>query len=254
MWKTLRVSILLIILVIIGINTLQEKADLNWKNSFFVAVYPVNADGSAHTQQYIQSLKERDFDVVAETLNQQAKHYGLSLYQPLNLMLGQAVNQIPPAPPASHQWFKVVMWSLQLRYYSWKYQQRFELKPNIQLFVLYHDPKKFKALSHSTALAKGRVGRINLFASDQQHEQNMVILAHELLHTLGASDKYDMENNLPIYPDGFANSQQQPLYPQKKAELMGGRIPLSPTKAMIPDRLSQTIIGEKTAREIGWVK
>lgn len=253
MWKKLRVSILLLILVIIVINTMQEKAELNWKNSFFVAVYPINADGSVQTERYIQSLTQQDFEPVAESLNQQAKQYSLPLYRPINLMLGHAVTQIPPAPPSSDQWLKVMMWSLKMRYYGWKHQQDFKLKPNIQLFVLYYDPRNFNVLSHSTALAKGRIGRVNLFASTQQHEQNMVVLAHELLHTLGATDKYDLATNLPIYPDGFAH-QQQPLYPQHQAELMAGRIPVSPSKAVIPNSLAQTVVGVKTAREIGWVK
>lgn len=254
MWKNFRVLILLLILSFVIIKSFQENADLNWKNSFFVAVYPINADGSPQTQQYIQSLRSSDFEVVSDTLNSEAKRYGLSLYRPINLMLGSQVTQLPPSPPINGSYLDVIVWSLKLRYYGWKYQQEFKLKPKINLYVLYYDPVKFPVLSHSTALAKGRVGKVNLFASQKQHEQNMVIVAHELLHTLGATDKYDFANNLPIYPDGFANSQQQPLYPQIKAELMAGRVALTPTRAVTPDRLNQTVIGEKTAREIGWLK
>jgi hypothetical protein len=254
MWKKFRVMLLLVILAFVIISMLQEKADLNWKSSFFVAVYPINADGSTLTQQYIQSLQTQDFEAVATALNEQAKQYGIKLYRPINLMLGQPIIQAPPLPPHDGQWIDAILWSLKLRYYHWQNKQEFDLTPKIHLYVLYYDPKKHPILSHSTALAKGRIGRVNLFASQRQHQQNMVILAHELLHTLGASDKYDMANNLPIYPDGFANRQQQPLYPQKKAELMGGRIQLSRSKAVIPESLDQTMIGEKTAREIGWVK
>lgn len=254
MWKRFRIVILMLILLYVIINSLYAQADLNWKNSFFVAVYPINADGSPNTQQYIQTLKRSDFEVVADRLNDEAKRYGLSLYRPINLMLGKPVTTLPPTPPINGSYFDVIMWSLKLRYYGWKHQQDFKLKPKIHLYVLYHDPAKSSVLLHSTALANGRIGRINLFASQHQHEQNMVIVAHELLHTLGATDKYDFANNLPIYPDGFANSQQQPLYPQTKAELMGGRVALNPNKAVIPERLDQTVVGEKTAREIGWLK
>ena len=109
-------------------------------------------------------------------------------------------------------------------------------------------------LSHSTALNKGRIGRVNLFGDKNYAKQNLVILAHELLHTLTATDKYDLETTLPVYPDGFAEPNKQPPYPQDFAELMGGRVPISEAKAQIPKSLGQTLIGEKTAREIGWLR
>jgi hypothetical protein len=45
-----------------------------------------------------------------------------------------------------------------------------------------------------------------------------------------------------------------PRYPQHKAELMGGRVAISPQQAVIPSDLNQTLIGAKTAQEIGWTK
>jgi hypothetical protein len=82
----------------------------------------------------------------------------------------------------------------------------------------------------------------------------MVILAHELLHTLNATDKYDLSTTLPVYPDGYAEPGKTPLYPQDFAELMGGRIPHSEASAEIPKNLKQTLIGDITAREIGWLR
>ena len=46
----------------------------------------------------------------------------------------------------------------------------------------------------------------------------------------------------------------EPRYPQEFAEIMGGRIPLSPTQAEMPRSLLETMVGERTAREIGWLK
>ena len=128
------------------------------------------------------------------------------------------------------------------------------VKPDIRLYLLYHNPATSPRLSHSTALNKGRIGRVNLFGSNEYAKQNLVILAHELLHTLTATDKYDLQTNLPAYPEGFAEPNKEPRYPQDFAELMGGRVPMTETKAEIPKSLEQTLIGEKTAREIGWIK
>jgi hypothetical protein len=78
-------------------------------------------------------------------------------------------------------------------------------------------------------------------------------MAHELLHTLGSTDKYALGTNLPLYPHGFADPAAEPRYPQTKAELMAGRIPLDARTATIPRDLEQTLIGPITATEIGWL-
>ncbi|MGQ0442188.1 MAG: hypothetical protein ACT4OH_01905, partial [Methylophilaceae bacterium] len=145
-------------------------------------------------------------------------------------------------------------WSLQFRWFAWNNSPEMPVKPDIRLYLLYHDPASHPVLSHSTALNKGRVGRVNLFGNRSYAKQNLVIVAHELLHTLSATDKYDLGSGLPIYPDGYAIPDKQPLYPQDFAELMGGYVPMSETKTKIPTSLRQTLIGHKTAREIGWVK
>jgi hypothetical protein len=79
------------------------------------------------------------------------------------------------------------------------------------------------------------------------------VIAHEILHTLGASDKYDMATQQPIFPDGYANPDRLPPYPQQSAEIMGSRIPQSKTESAMPPNLNYTVIGQKTANEIKWV-
>jgi hypothetical protein len=103
-------------------------------------------------------------------------------------------------------------------------------------------------------LQKGRIGSVNLFASNKQTEQNKVVLAHELLHAFGASDKYDLATGQPMYPAGYAYPDQQPLFPQAKAELMAGHIPTSQTQSKMPESIDETLVNEITAIEIGWKK
>jgi hypothetical protein len=63
-----------------------------------------------------------------------------------------------------------------------------------------------------------------------------------------------LATKLTAYPDGFAEPDKSPRFPQDFAELMGGRVPVSEAQADIPKSLAQTLIGEKTAKEIGWLK
>jgi hypothetical protein len=71
------------------------------------------------------------------------------------------------------------------------------------------------------------------------------------MHTLGATDKY-AANNMPDYPAGYAEPYREPLFPQTAAEIMGGRIPLSPTRARMPESLDEVVVGVQTAAEIHW--
>ena len=64
----------------------------------------------------------------------------------------------------------------------------------------------------------------------------------------------DPATNLPFYPEGFAEPAREPRFPQDFAEIMGGRIPLSPAEADIPRSLAVTLVGAATAQEIGWQK
>jgi len=104
----------------------------------------------------------------------------------------------------------------------------------------------------STALDKGLIAIANLFADVQARATNQIVVAHELLHTLRATDKYSLASNAPSYPDGYAVPDARPLLPQTKAELMAGRIPLDERRAEMPSDLRQVVIGPATAREIGW--
>ena len=131
---------------------------------------------------------------------------------------------------------------------------RQEGSPSVTLYLNFYDPQFNRILKHSTALEKGRIGSVNLFASSKQAQQNQIVLAHELLHAFGASDKYDLNTGLPLYPQGYADPHLQPLYPQKRAEIMTGHIPLSADKSRMAENLQQTMVSRQTATEIGWLK
>lgn len=254
MWRNLRIIILLLILATVVQQTWLDKAALDWKHNFYVAVYPVNADGSEQVAAYIKTLTRDDFEPMAEYFAEEGARYSLGMRRPVEVQLGDVVNEVPPAPPNGGSILSTMFWSLKFRWFAWNNSPKVNVKPDIRLYLLYHDPATTPALSHSTALNKGRVGRVNLYGNKSYAKQNLVIVAHELLHTLSATDKYDLSTTLPSYPDGFAEPDKSPRYPQDFAELMGGRVPVSETQAEIPRSLAQTLIGDKTAREIGWLK
>ena len=254
MFKAIRIFILLIILATVIQQTFLDKADLDWKHNFYVAVYPANADGSAQVAAYIKTLTREDFEPMAAYFAQEGARYNVAKSRPVEVQLGDTVTEIPPAPPTDGSLLSTIFWSLKFRLFAFNHSPKVPVKPDIRLYLLYYNPATSPVLSHSTALYKGRIGRVNLFGNSEYAKQNLVILAHELLHTLTATDKYDLQTTLPAYPDGFAEPDKQPRYPQDFAELMGGRVPINESKAEIPQSLTQTLIGDKTAHEIGWLK
>ena len=141
-----------------------------------------------------------------------------------------------------------------MRYWAWHVAREVGPPAHIQLFVLYNDPKLHPRVPHSLGLQKGLLGVVHVFASKRDAGGNNVVIAHELLHTLGATDKYDPVTDQPVYPEGYAEPGRMPLYPQYLAEVMGGRIPLSATHSEIPGSLKRAVIGRATAVEINWLE
>lgn len=252
MWKTIRISVLLVILVIVALDAWRDQ-NQNWNQPIHVVLHPINADGQPQTEHYIQQLKASDFTDAKVFLQQQAQNYRK---QPtyFDFILGRQLHQLPPKIPDQANMLQVMLWSLKFRFYAWWQHQPSDGNSTVTLYLNYYDPQTMNELKHSTALEKGRIGVVNLFASTRQQQQNNVVLTHELLHAFGATDKYNLETGQPIYPVGYVNPDQQPRYPQKMAELMAGVIPISSQSSKMPLSLEQTIIGSLTAQEIGWLK
>ena len=78
-------------------------------------------------------------------------------------------------------------------------------------------------------------------------------VGHELLHTVGATDRYDAGGHARD-PDGLADPGLVPPYPQVHAEWMVGEVPLGPGRGRLPESIDELRVGPVTAREIGWVE
>lgn len=252
MWKNIRVAILLVVLLVVAVNAYRDQ-NQNWNQPIHILLHPINADGLATTQHYIQQLQQDDFAEVKQYLEKNSQQYrGQSSY--FMIQVGRELQQIPPKMSEQPSILNNILWSLKFRFYAWKQHQSVDGSPSLTLYLNFYDPKQSRELKHSTALERGRIGSVNLFASSKQATQNNVVLVHELLHGFGATDKYNLNNGEPIFPIGYAQADRQPLYPQTEAEIMGGRIPLSEHKSKMPNDLNETVISILTAKEVGWVR
>ncbi len=256
MFKRIRVAILLYILAFTALgNFLAAARSTDWDETLWVDVYPINADGSPRTQAYIENLKAEDFAKIEEYFSGEAERFGVSLAQPFRVELGpQADSDIPELAPTPSM-LDTLIWSLRMRWFAMRVDASVgRPSPDIKLFALYYEESDMAVLDRSTALERGLIAIAKVYAGRSSRGANQIVMAHELLHTLGATDKYDLGSNLPIYPHGYASPDLQPRYPQRAAELMAGRIPLDERRAEMPDGLHSTLVGPVTAAEIGWLE
>jgi hypothetical protein len=243
-----------LMITIAGGSYLSRLRSTSWKEPLWVTVYPILGDDSPATRKYTDRLTVRYFEEIERFMEAETTRYGVDIERPVRVDVGELVTGLPPPPPATNNPVRIAYWSLKLRMWARSATENQPgPAPNIRLFLVYHDPEKRTKVPHSLGLQEGYIGVVHVFADRRMQGRNNVVIAHEMLHTLGATDKYAMSNNLPLHPEGYANPGQNPLYPQKRAEIMGGRIPLSRSKAVMPDSLETVIAGTRTAAEIRWI-
>ncbi len=255
MFKQVRILFALIILLFVSASAyLTKERVTSWNKPLYVYVYPINGDGSQSTQSYINGLSDNRFAAISRYMSQQATKYINVTTEPFIISISPQVKSKPPLPPIGGNIPQVMWWSMKLRFWTWTHNTDPRPAPDIQIFVVYYDPNNVERVPHSIGLAKGLIGVVHAFSSNQYNQSNNIVIAHELLHTVGATDKYNLQTTQPIYPEGYADPQQRPLYPQHRAELMGGKIPTSKTQSTMPRSFRRTTIGPITALEIRWDK
>lgn len=254
-FKDIRVLILLLILLFVALDQFFMKVNTSdWDEPLRVVIYPINGDQSSESSDYIATLNEGDFSAINQFMRREAARYGIAISDPLDVRMGPEIGEIPPLPPTGKSVLDTILWSLNFRYWAFTVDTYNGPKPDIRIFTLYYDPKVHKRLPHSTGIEQGMLSIVHGFSHTKTAQSNNFVITHEMLHTLGATDKYSFQNNQPIFPEGYAEPEKKPLYPQRYAEVMGGRVPLDQMRSEIPKGLNEAIIGPLTAWEIGWVK
>lgn len=252
--RDLRIAVLLLVLLAVALGSWQARhMATDWKEPLWIAVHPLNGDGSTTVDAALAALEVQDFLALEAFFTREARRYGITLESPVTLRLAPRLHVSPPLPPRDRGLLATAWWSLRLRWWSFGIGRQDSSPPaDIRLYARYFDSTQVARLDHSLGLQEGRIGILNLFAGDAYTGRNHVVIAHETLHTLGATDKYDPASNLPRYPDGYAAPHREPRHPQSRAEIMGGRIPLTADRARMPETLDEVMVGTATAREIRW--
>jgi len=211
MAKGIRIAFLVFVLATVAVGAWQTQSRTqSWQRTLDVIVYPVNGDRREITSAYIESLSNESFDSIRGFMRREAERYKADLVTPVDVFLGPQVSTLPPAPPKGGATAGIIVWSLKLRYWAWRNDDYPGSRPDIRIFAVFYDPATTQQVEHSVGLKEGLIGVANVFAVNHMTEENNVVVAHELLHTLGATDKYDPITTQPLFPVGFADPENSP--------------------------------------------
>ena len=255
MWRKIRIGVLLLILAVVAWNHWYDRlSTTDWDETLTVGIFPIDDADDEQAAGYIARLTTADVAEVEAFLNEEAAGYGIGIARPVSVQMFPVVAEPPPERAADAGVFGNMWWSLKMRTYARRASLSSGLpRPQVRIFVRYHNPEFTNRLPHSVGMQKGLVGVVHAFASSRMRGSNNVVIAHEILHTLGATDKYNPATNAPVYPDGYAEPDREPRFPQQFAEVMAGRFALSPSSIEMPASLDEVVVGQATALEIRWV-
>jgi hypothetical protein len=253
-WRKLRIAILLFMLAVAAYSNWYDRlSTTDWDETLWIGVFPVNADEGQAGESYVASLTTERLADIERFINEEAHRYGVAIDRPVRVDLYPEVAEKPPLHDADGSMLATMWWSLRIRMYARRNSHPpGRPRPQIRIFVMYHDPSFSRSVPHSVGLQRGLVGVVHAYAERAMAPANSVVIAHEILHTLGATDKYDVASLAPLYPSGYGEPDLEPRYPQTLTEIMAGRYALDAHTFEMPDSLSSVVVGEATALEISW--
>ena len=254
-FKLFRVVLLLSILFVIVVSTwMTEKRMAAWERPILVTIFPIAGDEDTNTLEFARNVELSYFADVNRFFDRESVPYGFNVTPAFRFQLAPVSSELPPEVPGQFSPAGIAWWSLKMRWWSWMKDLKSDLvSPDIQMYVLFHGFNGSSEVGISVGMRKGRYGIVKAYAKESMTPHNLVVFAHELLHVLGATDKYVLSTGEPIFPQGFADPNQRPLFPQLKAEIMGGRIPLNSFSSKRAGSLEECRIGRLTGKEIGFL-
>ncbi len=253
-----RVRIGILLLVLAGVllfawhDVRSRRARTDWRRTLVVGVTivrvgPVDAAAIEAVRGRVHALEDR--------LEEEARAWG-STTRPFELVIKGPVDMLEgppvlagdgPADLARYTWDR------------WRYVAAVDERVggstrglDSRIFLVVR-PAEGKAPRNIEGLSEqgGRIGIVEVDLGEDMADFALFVVAHELFHTLGATDKYDASGDV-LLPDGLAEPELEPQLPQRYVELMARHRPVAPGVSKPPESLDELRVGARTASEIGW--
>jgi len=232
----------------------SRRARTEWEHPVEVAVALVEL-GTVDPRA-VEALRAR-FPALEARLASEYHRHGGRLAVPVHFTVfgPVAVDRAPPPDP------EATLSSLARHAYEqWRWTHAVDVGCSLparrfdsRIYVLVRVPREaHRDWVEGSSELGGRVGVARIDLDATVIDLALFVVTHELLHTLGASDKYDAAGRALI-PEGLVEPHRIPLYPQRSAEVMTRNLVLAPGSERPPDSLSELGVGAGTAAEIGWL-
>jgi hypothetical protein len=257
-----RVGVLLAVLagvLLWGWNDVRSRRARNdWDHTLVVAIAlvrlePIDDVAIVALRKQLPALEDR--------LSAELARYRPGAPHPFRFELKDPIDgSAPPAGPASDGPVDLAKYAYALRSYVNDIDQRARIDASlydVRIYVALRRPRQAEVtLAEGRSQQGGRIGivEVELDTDAEGAHLPLVVVAHELMHTLGASDKYDPGSGRTLVPLGLAEPDRVPLFPQRYAEIMARNRPISATEEKVPESFEQIAVGPATAREIRWLR
>jgi len=236
-------------------NDIRDRRERNsWQRPLQVGFVLLRA--GPVSDEAMLSLRARVADLEAHLrsefqywTNDDREPFRFSLYGPLDI-------DTPPPESYSDKLTDLAYFA----YQQWRYLRevdkradvpRSQLDSRIYLVVRPANPGELQFVEGQSEQG-GRIGIVGVQLDESMVDFALFVATHELMHTLGASDKYDELGHATV-PDGLAEPDRVPTYPQEFIEVMARNRPIAPDVEEPPAGLEELRVGQKTAQEIGWI-
>jgi hypothetical protein len=260
----IRVSILLFILFVVVLYALRDlhsrRARKDWDKTLDVAVVLLHVNGTtAVDPEAIRLLKDRSDSLEQRLATEAQRHRGPSAMKPFRVkVFGPVETTEAPPTPASDSPVDLAKQAVDLE----RWLRDIDPKAGVvadhwdtRIYVTIRGPQsELQSFVEGQSQQDGRIGMVSVELDASMADLTLIVVAHELMHTLGASDKYDPASGRTRIPDGLAEPNRSPLYPQSFAEIMARNRPISVALEAIPLSIDEMAVGPLTAKEIGWIR
>jgi len=253
----IRVAVLLAILVGVLLYAWRDvrsrRARKDWDRPLYVAV--VLLEVAPLDPQAVSTLRER-LGTLDEKLAEQMRRYRSSSNHPFAFAF---FGPVPVERPPPQLGGEGATEAAKQSYEAWSYLSHVDAAAKLdaslfdtRIYVAARPPTNAAhEMVEGSSEQDGRIGVVTVELDASMADLTSFVIAHELLHTLGASDKYDASGHA-LVPDGLAEPARDPLYPQRFAEVMARNRPVAPGVEKVPATLDELAVGPATAREIAW--
>jgi hypothetical protein len=228
----------------------------DWRRTLRIAVVLVPSESL--DEGAVTALKARTRDLENQLAHEMAR-YGREI-RPFSFFIATVPNGLAAPTPVAPSDPSDLLAVLEYNWALAKWSDRVDDEAGVAdeprdatLYLVAHDGARAGMLSvEGTGQQGGRIGVVEIDLDESMVDIALFVVAHELFHILGASDKYAPGGAI-LVPEGLADPAQDPLYPQRRAELMARHRAISQDDSVLPETIEELAVGPATAREVGWL-